>query len=457
LPDLLDDADYAFGGSMNANIMTEGKPWKHLARFALPLILGSAFQLLYTVADSAVVGRLVGVSAFAAVGATSVCFMLALTVVLGLTQGFGLVFSRRFGKGDMDGLWRAWRASCAISLLLGCLMSVACGILAKPMLSLMSTPDDILGDASLYMSILMGGLVVTFEANTAYALLRGLGDSKTPMAATMISSVVNVGLDIFLVKAFSAGVAGVAIATLASQVFSCAFCHAKVSKIFRGMHGSNAASLSDMKELLGNGSPLALRNLIISLGGLAMQSAVNSFGTVFIAGIAAAWKLYGLLEIIGGAAEGATAVFVAQNFGAGKTGRVKEVVRIAAVAMIASSILISMIALVFGRQLLSIQVSGENAGLVIGIGKMQLNFMAAALPFLYLLFLFRAALQGMGKMKASFASGIAEMGTRILCSAILPLFFGEWGVYTSQVAGWPVAAILLGTVYFACRRRIKAT
>ncbi|MDR2750770.1 MAG: MATE family efflux transporter, partial [Clostridiales bacterium] len=404
--------------------MTQGKTWKILFKFAVPLALGSAFQLLYTVADSAVVGRLIGVSAFAATGAAWACFMLALTLALGLTQGFGLIFSQRHGASDNAGLWSAWKASLLLCVVLGVPLSAVGGFLARPLLALMSTPADILDESSLYLGILFGGLIIPIFSNNAYAMLRGMGDSKTPMVSVMLSSLVNVALDIVLVQVFSMGIAGVAIATLFSQTLAAVWCFFRISKRFSQKDRSSKIIGRDAFLLLKYGAPLAARDIIISLGGLAMQSSVNVFGTVFIAGIAAPWKLYGLLEIIGNACTGAAATFIAQNFGAKKMERVREGIKVAGIAMIAASIGISAISVIWGRPMLSVLVSGEQAQAVLDIGRIQLNFMAGTLPFLYLLFLLRAALEGVGRVTASLISGIAEMAARVVFSFALPPFLG---------------------------------
>jgi putative MATE family efflux protein len=427
--------------------MTQGKTWKILLKFAVPLALTGAFQLLYTVADSAVVGRLIGVSAFAATGAAWACFMLALTLALGLTQGFGLIFSQRHGASDSAGLWSAWKASLLLCVALGVPLSLFGGFLARPLLALMSTPADIIEESALYLGILFGGLILPIFSNNAYAMLRGMGDSKTPMASVMLSSLVNVALDIVLVQVFSMGIAGVAIATLFSQGLAAAWCFSRIARLFSKEDRAKRIMRGDASLLLKYGIPLAARDIVISLGGLAMQSSVNVFGTVFIAGIAAPWKLYGLLEIVGNACTGAAATFIAQNFGARKMERVREGIKVAGIAMLAASVGISAISVIFGRQMLSVLVSGEQAKAVLDIGKTQLNFMAATLPFLYLLFLLRAALEGTGKVTASFISGVAEMAARVVCSFALPPLIGEWGVYIAQVAGWPVSALALVAMF----------
>jgi Na+-driven multidrug efflux pump len=184
------------------------------------------------------------------------------------------------------------------------------------------------------------------------------------------------------------------------------------------------------------------------------QRAVNSFGTIFIAGIAAPWRLYGLFDIIGGAAEGSIAIFVGHNHGAGKDGRAREGVRAAAVGLIAASVLLSLATLAFGGKMLGALVSGSQADEVLETGKIQLAFMAATLPFLYILFLFRAALDGIGHVRASLASGLTEMAARVLCSLLLPPIFGRWGIYVAQVAGWPAAAALLSAAYFSAARKM---
>jgi Na+-driven multidrug efflux pump len=197
---------------------------------------------------------------------------------------------------------------------------------------------------------------------------------------------------------------------------------------------------------------MAIRNLIISFGGTIGQYVTNGFGTVFVAGIAAPWKLYSLMDIAGNAYDGANATFVAQNAGAKQFGRVREGVAYTRRILLIISVCIAVVMIVFGRYFLGIFVSGADAAAVIEIGKVQLNVMVCALPALYMLLLYRSALQGLGHATPPLISGFIELVLKGGCMLLLPLFLHEWGVYLAQVAGWFGAA---GYLYWMYRRHMN--
>ncbi|MDR1532264.1 MAG: MATE family efflux transporter [Clostridiales bacterium] len=449
-------------GKTQLNDMTTGKPLGILTRFAVPLMLGNTLQFFYTIADSAVVGRLIGVEAFAAVGAAGLYYWLGVSVVLGLTQGFGVLFAQRFGARDEGGLKQAFAAAAVLSLLGGLLFSLLAALSVEPVLKLLNTPLNILEDAKLYLHILLGGLLLSFVYNLFCAVLRALGDSKTPFYAMILSSILNILLDIAFVKFFSLRVAGVALATLIAQITAWAFCFLKICAIpqLRGMarYMSPARdNLETARELIRLGGPMAFRNFVISLGGMALQYVINGFGAVFIAGIAAAWKMYSLLEIVGAAFEGAVAVFVSQNFGAGCFDRIAACLKNARRVLIGASCVIAPLILIFGRRLLGVLMSGESAEQALNIGHNQLAAMALTLPSLFMLFIYRAALQGMGSAFVPMMSGFIELFMRVVCIALLPIFFNEWGVYAADVAGWPIAAIYLYINFRILYKKLSAS
>jgi Na+-driven multidrug efflux pump len=216
--------------------------------------------------------------------------------------------------------------------------------------------------------------------------------------------------------------------------------------------GEKAQFIKESAQLLRLGGPLALSNAVTSIGGLVMQAVVNSYGAAFIAGIAAAWKLYGLMEIIGGGYEAAVATFVAQNKGAENTRRWKSGVSSARNLLLVVSAIVALIIALLGRQLLGTMLVGESAAEAIAVGRNQLYAMAILMPSLYMLLIYRSALQGTGSAFWPMVSGFIELAMRIAGILTLPLIWGYWGVYIAEVIGWPVAAAQLIVAY---RRRAK--
>ncbi len=247
--------------------MTRGKPLGLLVSFAVPIFLSSVFQALYSVADSAVVGQFLGVDAFAAVGAAGNVSWMVLDVILGLTQGFGILYAQRFGAHDSPGLRRGIAMSIWLSLGLGALLTLL-GILgAKPMLIAIQTPEEILPDTLTYLYWIFGGTLINTAYNVAGKLLAGLGNSRTPLLAVIVSSIFNVLLDLLIVGVLDWGVTGAAFSTVAAQLLSFLICLWKLRSIpeVRLSKEDFRLDKGSLRELVRLGAPLGFRNGVISV------------------------------------------------------------------------------------------------------------------------------------------------------------------------------------------------
>ena len=432
--------------------MTQGKPMGLLLGFAVPLMLGSLCQLLYTTADSAVVGRLVGVDAFAAIGAANFLSWLVFEIIIGLVQGFGVVFSQLFGKKDGQGLRRA----VAMSILLGagaCLILTVAGLFcAGPVLTLMGTPADIYSSTLTYVYWMYGGAVVTLANRLSGTLLMAVGNSSTPVTANVASCVLNILLDLLFVGVFRWGVPGAAAATILAQVGSFAFCFWRLLAIpeVRVARQDFALSPVHLRELVRMGGPMAFRNGAIAVGGLFVQAAINGYGKLFVAGMAAAEKYFGLITIAGSALDGAFATYSAQNYGAGEMGRIKAGLRCCIWLSTTSSVCMAALLALFGRQLVGLLVAGEPGDLeqITQAGYEYLLVLALTIQLMFLLCMYRSGLQGMGSTFAPTLSGFVELGMRLFSVLALPGLLGRWAVYLASPLGWLGAALLLGISYY---------
>jgi putative MATE family efflux protein len=441
--------------------MTEGRPSGLLIQFAIPLMIGDMVQQMYTIADSMVVGRLIGVNAFAAVSAGVALYWQVLVILFGFSHGFGILMAQRFGAGDYSGLRRSFAVSLRLALVIGTGLTVLFLVPVRPVLILMNTPPEILNDAVLYLSILFGGITGTFVNNVVFSAFRAMGDSRIPLYIFIVSSVLNIVLDIALVLYTPMGVAAVAAATIGVQFLSAAFglwLLVKTTEIkFTGKDFVFDPPVT--RELLRLGAPLGAHSCAAAIGGIFIQYVINGYGTVFIAGIAAAKKLYSLLFIMAGGIEGAIASFVAQNYGAGRFDRIKKGVISARRIMCAGLIIIIPFMFFFGRRVLGMFISGDDAQVsaVLDAAVSQLRVCLVLLPFLYMLFLYRASVQSMGNSFMPMVSGLLEAGLRIAAVFALPVFFGKWGVFIAEAAGWPVIALLLFFVYVSVFRKKSRT
>jgi Na+-driven multidrug efflux pump len=294
-----------------------------------------------------------------------------------------------------------------------------------------------------------------FGYNFLAMILFALGDSKTPLRAMIVATVVNISFDLILIIPF--GIAGVAAASLLAQATAMMFCIYALRKtgVFRGIRIK--FDRGSAWPLLRLALPLGFRNAVIEVGGLLVQRYVNLYGTEFVAGVAAAKRMYSLLMIAGGAIEGAIGTFVAQNFGAKELGRVKEGVKDGLKLALGSAVVIMAFTLPLGRQILNLLIEGDpnQVSAVLDVGVRQLLLMTLGLPFLYLLFLYRAALQGLGNTFIPMISGFIELILRIASVIVLTHIIGDWGVLLSDPIAWPFATALLIISYFIVFKKIK--
>lgn len=433
--------------------MTEGRPEKLIFSFALPLMVGNVFQQLYTVVDTMVVGKYLGVGALAALGAADWMNWMMLGIVQGFTQGFGILMAQEFGAGNYPRLRGVIGNSAALSAAFSLFLLTLGQLLAHPVLLLLQTPGAIMPGALLYLRIMFLGLPVVMAYNLLACILRSLGDGKTPLQAMVVASLTNIVLDLLFVMGFHWGIAGAAMATLAAQVVSGIFCLYHISKVeILGLKKEDFRVRGQMfLRLLGLGSPMAFQNCMIAVGGMIVQFVINGFGVIFIAGFTATNKLYGILEIAATSYGYAMITYVGQNLGAGKYQRIREGMRRAVVIAIATSLAISGVMLLFGKVILSWFISGtpQEEAQTLQIAYFYLAVMSVFLWVLYILHVVRSAIQGMGNTLLPMVSGIAEFLMRTTTALLLPLWVGENGIFFAEIAAWAGADVVLVMSYFA--------
>ena len=425
--------------------MTEGSPIRLLISFALPLMVGNVFQQLYTVVDTAVVGQFVGVSALASLGAADSPNWGVLGIIQGLTQGFSILMAQHFGAKDYRELSRSVGASVTLCLVFTVLLGVGGQLWAEPLLRLLNTPQDVLPGALLYLRIVYGGIPAIMAYNFLAAILRALGDAKTPLYAIVVAALMNVALDLLFVVGF--------------QVASAVYCFFNVRKItiLQVLPGDLKPSRDLTLTLLKLGFPMALQNAIIAMGSMVVQFVINGYGMLFLAGFTATNKLYGLLEIAATSYGFAVTSYVGQNLGARLVNRIKRGQRAAAVVAFLTSVVIAAAMLLFGRLVLGLFISGEPAEVEasLDIAYHYLSIMSVCLPILYMLHIYRSALMGLGDTVVPMLSGFAEMVVRIGVALLLPLVMGQEGIYYAEVGAWTAAAILLVAAYYARMRALS--
>ena len=432
--------------------MTSGNPALLLVGFALPLMLGNVFQQLYTVVDTAIVGKALGVGALGALGATDWLTWMIIGMVQGLTQGFSIRMANQFGAKQFDDLRHTVALSVILSAFAALILLSLSQFLALPLLKLLKTPDEVISGSLLYIRYIFAGIPITTAFNLLAAILRALGDGKTPLYAMIVAALTNIALDLLFVLVFHWGIAGAAIATLIAQFFSCIFCYIHIRKIDILRLKAEDFRLSGhlVLHLLGLGTPMCLQNAIIAVGGMIIQMEVNRFGLIFLAGFTASNKLFGVLEIAGSSYGFALVSYVGQNLGAKDLPRIRKGVNQGAVIAILTSIVIGVIMLIFGPWFISCFISGspeqvEQSSIV---AYEYLAAMSIALPSLYILHAYRSSLQGLGDTVFPMLSGILELFIRTGLVFTLPKFIGPRGIYVAEVSAWIGAAIMLLIIYY---------
>ena len=436
--------------------MTRGNPAKLILSFSLPLFAGNILQQLYNLVDTLVVGRAEGVTALAAVSSTGWLDWTLLGLILGLAQGFAIQIAHSFGAGDQYGLRRAAGHSLVLAAMVVTVLEIIAQLCLKPVLVLMQTPADTFPLTLTYLRITFGGLPLVMSYNLFSGFLRSVGNSRTPLMAITASAVCNILLDVLFVAWFRWGVVGVATATVISQALSCAICLVSVLRmpVFRLSSGDFRLTVPLCGRLMKLGLPIAFQNLIISVGGLILQSVVNAQGFIFMAGYNAASRLQGLMEMAGTALRGAISTFVGQNYGARRLDRVRQGLKSAVRIAVLMAVAIGGGVILWGEPLLRLFIQDDPAVVeqVLAFGSRYLTFMGASLFALYLLFVFRSALQGLGDTVTSMYSGVLELFMRGGAALLLPMLMGEWGVYLAGIISWYGAATLLA---FSCRKRLR--
>lgn len=443
----------------NTKDFTTGSPLKLIITFAIPLMIGNIFQQLYTVVDTMVVGKVLGVDALAALGATDWLNWMILGMIQGVTQGFGIMMATDFGAKQYENLRSVIGSSVSLSVFSALFFLIISQIAAKPILLILNTPNEILNWSLQYLRIMFWGIPIVTAYNLLATILRSLGDGKTPLYAMVIASISNIILDLLLVLVFHLGIAGAAIATLIAQLISCYYCFRKIRTIpflsFEINHFKLKPNVS--RRLLFLGSPMAAQNAIIAIGGMIITSVVNGYGVAFIGGYTAANKLYGILEIAATSYGYAMITYVGQNLGAGKISRIHSGMRQASGVALLTSAMIASVMLIFGKIIIGSFVSGSEKEVVEAtkIGYQYLSLMSICLPILYILHVTRSAVQGMGNTVLPMVSGIAEFIMRTVGVLILPTLVGYYGIFVAEILAWFGADLILLPSYFIISKKLS--
>ncbi|MCX7714450.1 MAG: MATE family efflux transporter [Clostridia bacterium] len=425
--------------------MTTGKPITIIINFAIPMIIGNIFQQLYNLTDAAIVGKFIGSDALAAVGTTGTTSFLLISWLIGLTNGAGIIISQYFGANKFENMRRAFVSLMYVVSAMTVFISVIGGLGAKPALRLLNTPPEIIDGAASYLRIIFFGTIGVALYNTCAAVLRSVGDSRVPLYALIVSSIVNIGLDLLFVVNFHGGINSTAYATIIAQISSALVCIFFIMKKYAILHIRRNEWIFDKNmivKILKMGIPNALQSSLISLSGMSVQRLVNSFGTTTIAAYTAGTKIDTLaiqpIVSIGTA----MSVFTAQNIGAKNIDRIKSGVKQTLILMVSSCIVVAAVIVSFRVQLLHLFLDKNKDFEAIAIGGQYLSVIGIAYIIAGIMQTFLNLIKGAGDINIAMSIGLIELSARVAFSYVLAHFFGTWGIWTAVPAAWGMACIM---------------
>lgn len=435
--------------------LTKGPPLKLMLMFSIPLLIGNVFQQFYNIADIIIVGRTLGMDALAAVGAVSPLFFLIMFILVGLTNGFAVITGQKFGANDYKGV----RQSVAISLLLSSFITIIftifCAYLMKNILLLMNVPLEIFNDAYWYIQIIVFGLIIVTYYNSLASIIRALGDSATPLYCLIIASILNIFLALLFILKLNWGVPGSAVAVIISQAISVLLCLLYIKFKFPILHLKKEDWKFDRisfkysaLEHLKVGLPMSIQFAVLGAGILIIQSVCNSFGSNVIAAFAAALRVEQIATLPMISFGVALSAYVAQNYGAKNFSRIRYGVKKASLINIILSILMALLMHFYGGYIITLFVGSENNEVV----KIAHNYLLISSIFYFFLaqiFIYRNALQGLGRATIPLVASLGELAVRTVAAVFLASKIGYLGVFYAGPIAWITASLVLAIGYYS--------
>ncbi len=437
--------------------MTKGNPMRLILEFAVPLLLGLVFQQFYSMVDAVIVGHYLGVDALAAVGATGSVNFLIIGFCMGVCNGFGIPIAQEFGAKQEGELKRFVANSVWLSVIFAVVITIVVSLLCRPILQIMRTPDNIIDGSYNYIIIIFLGIPVVFLYNMTAAILRSLGDSRTPVVFLVTAAVLNIFLDIFCIVVLPMGVAGAAVATVVSQAiagFACLIYMRRKFSILRLSKEESRWNRSYAGKLCNMGIPMGLQYSITAIGSVILQSAVNSIDSNAVAAVTAGGKV-GMLLVCPFDAMGSTmATYGGQNVGAGDLDRVNKGLKDCCLLGLLYALIALGAVYLFGKQLLLLFLdAGETRIIADAYSFLQIN---ALFYFpLALVNIVRFLIQGMGFSKLAVFAGAFEMLARALAGFLLVPHFGFSAVRFANPLAWIFADIFLIPAFFHVRKKME--
>lgn len=443
--------------------MTKGEPFAILLRFSFPTLLGSLFQQLYNMCDTIIVGRLLGADALAAVGNTGAMNFLVLGFLYGMTSGFAVISAQRFGAQDAEGL----RCSVAMNIVLnaatGLVLTVAACASTMPLLRLIHTPQEIMQASFDYIFVIFLGILSIVLYNGCSCVLRAVGDSRTPLYFLIVSSVLNIVLDLVFIAKCRWGVAGAAWATVIAQFVSGVLAFVWIVAKYPSLHVSRrhfAWNPAFMWRHLSIGLNMGVQFFITAVGTIIIEAALNKFGAAKIAAVTAAQKVNQLVTVAAGVMGITMANYGGQNLGAGNVARIRDGVNKAVAISMGFALLAAALAWGLSDQMTGIFLDKESMDAsrweeILSSARQYLHICALFFPVLFVLFIYRNVLQGIGRGFWPLMGGVFELAARAVAAYTLPQLIGFTGICAADPLAWVAATVPLAVAYYIIIARLK--
>lgn len=431
--------------------MTVGNPFVLIGTFSFSLVTGNLFQQLYTFVDTIIIGKKIGALGIAAVGGTEWLIFMVNGLVIGLVEGFSILLGNCFGEKNEEDFGFYYKMSTRICIVLAIVLTVAFGLISGEILKWLGTKDEVYAMAKEYVNTIFLGIPFLTFYQLFSGALRSRGNSRIPLLAMTISSLCNIVFDILFVNVLEFGIAGAALGTILSEFLVMLICGYYFYNEKKKIEYDNSHALNEKKviaKLFRMGFPMAMQSFITSIGGLIVVNRINQYEISFLAGYTSAVKLYGLLEIAASSFSMAAAAYVSQNYGAKKIVRIKQGVRASTIMGVVVSLSCSGVMVFGGKTILRLFV--DNSALmeqILGYGYQFLQILAAFFPFIYILYILRAVLQGMNNTIVPMLSSFAQLTMRLLCATVLTKFIGCEAIFWGEILAWLFADVILFVTY----------
>ncbi len=435
--------------------MTEGNAFKEILLFMIPLALGSIFQQAYNLADAAIVGQTLGANALASVGVSSSVQFLVLGFCTGSAQGFAIPIATAFGAKREKDIKQFFYIGFILLLVIACVVTTSCALLTRQILQLLKTPSNIMDNSYWYLFIIFLGIPFTLLYNYLAAVLRSIGDSKTPFLFLAFSSVLNIGLDFFCIVNLKWGVPGAAIATIFSQAVSSILCLFLIHLKFPLLHTTPDTKKWDKEmamRMINMGIPMGLQFSITAIGSMMMQASNNALGSVYVSALAAGQKINNFAMCPFEALGASISTFISQNLGAGNKNRIYEGLKVGTFIALIYSVIAGMVLVFCGYNLGKLFVSSSEIEVLTFTAK-YLKYVGICYALLGLLYVYRMSTQGIGESRLAIQAGVLEMIARTGASLLIVSKLGYTGICIEDPLAWVFADLYIIPICFYAIKR----